>query len=145
MIIIFSLGYTKRIEKETSIEVKNDTVAHVNKKLSPAVLLGIFTLFFFFVSVIVMLTSSALAIQQLGLAHSEPLSLALAVAGILGSISFIFYGQIHKLFKNFTPVLACVLGFIGYLILLAATNMLVFFIGLVFVSISMIVDVKSIY
>lgn len=139
MIIIFSLGYTKRIEKETSVEVKNDTVAHVNKKLSPAVLLGIFTLFFFFVSVIVMLTSSALAIQQLGLAHSELLSLALAVSGILGSISFIFYGQIHKLFKNFTPVLACILGFIGYLILLAAPNMLVFFIGLVFVSVSMIV------
>ena len=86
-----------------------------------------------------MLTSSALAIQQLGLAHSELLSLALAVSGILGSISFIFYGQIHKLFKNFTPVLACILGFIGYLILLAAPNMLVFFIGLVFVSVSMIV------
>lgn len=135
---LFILGY--RNAKEESIEAATAPSNVISMKQLPLnVSLGILTLFLFFTSLMVIITSSSLLIQELALPNQGFLSTALAIASISSGLISLAFGRISQILKRFTPVVVIVVAMIGFFTITLAPTMTIFFIGLVVVYFSNLV------
>lgn len=142
-LILFMLGYTSKMEKETTVKKKN--TAHINSKekkhakISGLIYVAFVMLFLYFAAFMVEATASALVIQQNNLANQGALSIEIAVAGLIGAVISMGYSRIFKVLKHFTPVVAIACGAVGFIICSQAANMTIFFVGLLFMMISSLI------
>lgn len=96
-------------------------------------------LFLFFSAFMVEATASALVIQQNHLANQGMLSTEIAIAGLVGAVISMGYAHIFKVLKNFTPVVAVALGSVGFIVCSQASNMTIFFLGLLLMMASSLI------
>lgn len=142
-LILFMLGYTSKMEKETTVKKKN--TAHINSKekkhakIPGLIYVAFVMLFLYFAAFMVEATASALVIQQNNLANQGALSIEIAVAGLIGAVISMGYSRIFKVLKHFTPVVAIACGAVGFIICSQAANMTIFFVGLLFMMISSLI------
>lgn len=142
-LILFMLGYTSKMEKETTVKKKN--TAHINPKekkhakIPELIYVAFVMLFLYFAAFMVEATASALVIQQNNLANQGALSIEIAVAGLIGAVISMGYSRIFKVLKHFTPVVAIACGAVGFIICSQAANMTIFFVGLLFMMISSLI------
>lgn len=142
-LILFMLGYTSKMEKETTVKKKN--TAHINSKekkhakIPGLIYVAFVMLFLYFAAFMVEATASALVIQQDNLANQGALSIEIAVAGLIGAVISMGYSRIFKVLKHFTPVVAIACGAVGFIICSQAANMTIFFVGLLFMMISSLI------
>lgn len=142
-LILFMLGYTSKMEKETTVKKKN--TAHINlkekkhAKIPGLIYVAFVMLFLYFAAFMVEATASALVIQQNNLANQGALSIEIAVAGLIGAVISMGYSRIFKVLKHFTPVVAIACGAVGFIICSQAANMTIFFVGLLFMMISSLI------
>ena len=142
-LILFMLGYTSKMEKETTVKKKN--TAHINSKekkhakIPGLIYVAFVMLFLYFAAFMVEATASALVIQQNNLANQGALSIEIAVAGLIGAVISMGYSRIFKVLKHFTPVVAIACGDVGFIICSQAANMTIFFVGLLFMMISSLI------
>lgn len=142
-LILFMLGYTSKMEKETTVKKKN--TAHINPKekkhakIPGLIYVAFVMLFLYFAAFMVEATASALVIQQNNLANQGALSIEIAVAGLIGAVISMGYSRIFKVLKHFTPVVAIACGAVGFIICSQAANMTIFFVGLLFMMISSLI------
>ncbi|GAA0037986.1 MFS transporter [Lactobacillus amylovorus] len=142
-LILFMLGYTSKMEKETTVKKKN--TAHINSKekkhakIPGLIYVAFVMLFLYFAALMVEATASALVIQQNNLANQGALSIEIAVAGLIGAVISMGYSRIFKVLKHFTPVVAIACGAVGFIICSQAANMTIFFVGLLFMMISSLI------
>ncbi|MCP0887769.1 MFS transporter [Ligilactobacillus sp. WILCCON 0076] len=137
IIILFSIGYNKDVEK--SIVATNREKASVEsgkkeKKLPLKAFLAIILAFLYFNAIMALSTDSGLAIAQLKLSNSGMLSTGLAIAGIVGGFITMLYGPIYKVLKHYTPVVIMFMGTIGFIGMAYSKNMWMFSIFMVIVS-----------
>ncbi len=138
--ILFLFLFVYRNVNEKPVKTTQpSTTATKRRKLPLSVTLGILTLFLFFISLMVVITSSALLIQELALTNQGFLSTALAIAGIFSSLVALAFGQITKLLKRFTPVVVISFAMVGFFTITLAPTMTVFFIGLLVVYLANLV------
>lgn len=141
-LILFMLGYTSKMEKETTIESaqpKEKNQSTKRAKIPASIYVAFLMLFLYFSAFMVEATASALVIQQNHLANQGMLSTEIAVAGLIGALISMAYARIFKVLKNFTPVVAMVLGALGFIICSQASNMTIFFIGLLLMMVSSLI------
>lgn len=141
-LILFMLGYTSKMEKETTIESaqpKEKNQSTKRAKIPASIYVAFLMLFLYFSAFMVEATASALVIQQNHLANQGMLSTEIAVAGLVGALISMAYARIFKILKNFTPVVAISLGAVGFIVCSQATNMTIFFIGLLLMMISSLI------
>lgn len=139
-LILFMMGYTPKMEKETTIGTNNDvakndqTKKHI--KLSGLIYIAFLMLFLYFSAFMVEATASALVIEQNHLANQNALSTEIAIAGLIGAVISMAYSRIFKVLKHFTPAVAVACGAIGFIICSKAANMIIFFFGLLLIMIA---------
>lgn len=142
-LILFMMGYTSRMEKDTTIKsLKDEHVDNKNgakAKIPGLIYVAFFMLFLFFSAFMVEATASALVIQQNNLANQGALSTEIAIAGLIGALISMAYSRLFKVLKHFTPVVAVGFGAVGFIISSQASNMLVFFIGLLFMMVATLI------
>lgn len=141
-LILFMMGYTSKMEKETTIEKSgskkiNQTSKHA--KIPASIYVAFVMLFLYFSAFMVEATASALVIQQNHLTNQGMLSTEIAIAGLAGAVISMAYARIFKILKNFTPVVAVALGSVGFIVCSQASNMTIFFIGLLLMMISSLI------
>ncbi|MBP2058456.1 MFS family permease [Lactobacillus colini] len=141
-LVLFMISYTSKMEKSTTVETSKTATTGQEKdhaKIPAVIYVAFFMLFLFFTAFMVEATASALVIAQNKLANQGMLSTEIAVAGLIGALISMAYSRIFKVFRHFTPVLGVVVGGIGFLICSSASNMIIFFIGLLCMMISSII------
>lgn len=137
-LILFMLGYTSKMEKETIIDKKENSNSKNEKhaKIPALIYVAFFMLFLYFTAFMVEATASALVIQQNHLANQGLLSTEIAVAGLIGAVISMGYAKIFKVLKHFTPVVSVACGAIGFIVCSQAINMTIFFVGLLLMMVS---------
>lgn len=141
-LILFMIGYTSKMEKQTTVKTQKSSNNGSGKKharIPGLIYVAFLMLFLFFVAFMVEATASALVIQQNHLANQGMLSTEIAIAGLIGALISMAYSRIFKVLKHFTPAVAIALGAIGFIICSRASNMIIFFIGLLFMMIANLV------
>lgn len=95
-LILFMMGYTSKMEKETTIDKKENSNSKNEKhaKIPALIYVAFFMLFLFFTAFMVEATASALVIQQNHLANQGLLSTEIAVAGLIGAVISMGYAKI---------------------------------------------------
>ena len=141
-LILFMMGYTPKMEKETTLEkssTKEQKQRSKHAKIPASIYVAFLMLFLYFSAFMVEATASALVIQQNHLANQGMLSTEIAIAGLVGALISMAYARIFKVLKNFTPVVAISLGTVGFIVCSQAPNMTIFFIGLLLMMISSLI------
>ena len=142
-LILFMLGYTSNMEKETTAEKKSNANTASKKKkhakIPGLIYVAFVMLFLYFAAFMVEATASALVIQQNNLANQGALSAEIAVAGLIGAVISMGDSRIFKVLKHFTPVVAIACSAVGFIICSQAANMTIFFVGLLFMMISSLI------
>lgn len=135
-IVLFMTSYTSKMEKATSIKVEPTATKNSSAKAKiPAKIYVTFVLLFlFFAAFMVMSTAGALTIAEHHLSNQNWLSTEFAIAGLLGAGISMLYSKIFKAIGHFTPVAAIALAVVGFVILATASNMVIFFIGLLLID-----------
>lgn len=138
IIILFSMGYTKNVEKQIQVKQQAEKAKSEKEKktrnLPILAMIAILMSFVYFNAIMPQQTDTALVLQQLNMSHQEFFSTALALAGIVGAFITALYGKIYKLFKHYTPAFAMALGIIGYFGILHSSNMVMFTIFMMIIS-----------
>lgn len=98
-----------------------------------------FMLFLYFSAFMVEATASALVIQQNHLANQGMLSTEIAIGGLIGAVISMGYSKIFKVLRNYTPVVTTICGALGFVICSQASNMAIFFIGLLLMFVSSLI------
>lgn len=141
VLILFLTGYPKNSNQDTenldssSKEIQQEKLS-LSHTFSISVVLGILTLFLFFISVMSLYTTSALAIQELDLANQDSLSTLLAIGGIISSLFAMIYGKINQMLGKITPVVCTFIGICGMFLLTISSSMTMFFIGIILTLVS---------
>lgn len=141
-LILFMMGYTPKMEKETTLEnssTKEQKQRSKHAKIPASIYVAFLMLFLYFSAFMVEATASALVIQQNHLANQGMLSTEIAIAGLVGALISMAYARIFKVLKNFTPVVAVSLGAVGFIVCSQAFNMTIFFIGLLLMMVSSLI------
>ncbi len=140
-LILFMMGYTRKMEAATTVEAvhKNNEKGKSKVKIPVRIYVAFLMLFLFFAAFMVEATGSALVIQENQLANQGVLSTEIAIAGFIGAVISMGYSKIYKLLHSFTPVVSTIGGIIGFIICSSASNMIIFFIGLIFMMISSLI------
>ena len=140
-LILFMMGYTRKMEAATTVEAvhKNNEKGKSKVKIPVRIYVAFLMLFLFFAAFMVEATGSALVIQENQLANQGVLSTEIAIAGLIGAVISMGYSKIYKLLHSFTPVVSTIGGIIGFIICSSASNMIIFFIGLIFMMISSLI------
>lgn len=140
-LILFMMGYTRKMEIATTVkEVHKTNDRNKSKaKIPVRIYVAFLMLFLFFAAFMVEATGSALVIQENQLANQGVLSTEIAIAGLIGAVISMGYSKIYKLLHSFTPVVSTIGGIIGFIICSSASNMIIFFIGLIFMMISSLI------
>ncbi len=143
IIILFALNYTSKTEN--AIKTEQAKVIAKNKqekKTMNAPVMAIVAIILsglYFVAIMPQQTDTAMALQQMNVPGQAFFSTSLALAGIVGALITALYGRIYKVLKFYTPVLAMVMGIIGYMGVLHSSNMIVFTISMMIISGSSII------
>lgn len=141
-LILFMMGYTPKMEKETTLEnssTKEQKQRSKHAKIPASIYVAFLMLFLYFSAFMVEATASALVIQQNHLANQGMLSTEIAIAGLVGALISMAYARIFKVLKNFTPVVAVSLGAVGFIVCSQAFNMTIFFVGLLLMMVSSLI------
>ena len=129
------------MESATTVKSVNNinSKSESKVKIPVRIYVAFLMLFLFFAAFMVEATGSALVIQQNQLANQGVLSTEIAIAGLIGAVISMCYSRIYKLLHSFTPVVSTIGGIIGFIICSSASNMIIFFIGLIFMMISSLI------
>lgn len=141
-LILFMSGYTRKMEKQTTVEkvdTKSNKVEKKHVKIPGRIYIAFFLLFLYFAAFLVESTASALVIQQNQLANQGILSTEIAIAGLIGAVISMGYSRIYKVFHDYTPVITTISGALGFIVCSQASNMAIFFIGLILMFISSLI------
>lgn len=143
-LILFMMGYTRKMEKDTTVaktETKTTTNTSSKKhaKIPGMIYVAFFMLFLYFSAFMVEATASALVIQQNKLPNQGVLSTEIAVAGLIGALISMGYSRIFKLLHSYTPVVTTICGALGFIVCSQASNMIIFFIGLLLMFVSSLI------
>lgn len=142
-LVLFMMGYTRKMEKDTTVvkaETKTaDAEPKKRAKIPAMIYVAFLMLFLYFSAFMVEATASALVIQQNKLANQGILSTEIAIAGLIGAVISMGYSKIFKVLHRYTPVVTTICGAIGFIIASQATNMGIFFIGLLFMFVSSLI------
>lgn len=135
-IVLFMTSYTSKMEKATSIKVEPTATKNssAKAKIPVKIYVTFVLLFLFFAAFMVMSTAGALTIAEHHLSNQNWLSTEFAIAGLLGAGISMLYSKIFKAIGHFTPVAAIALAVVGFVILATASNMVIFFIGLLLID-----------
>lgn len=131
-LILFMVSYTPKMEKATTVKTMEADKSKSKKHAKiPAMIYGTFCmLFLFFAAYMVVSTASALVIQENNLTNQGWLSTEFSIAGLIGAGYSAAYSKIFKVLKHYTPVVAVAIASVGFLIMANASNMVIYFIGL---------------
>lgn len=140
-LILFMMGYTRKMEVATTVKEvhKINDRSKSKVKIPVRIYVAFLMLFLFFAAFMVEATGSALVIQENQLANQGVLSTEIAIAGLIGAVISMGYSKIYKLLHSFTPVVSTIGGIIGFIICSSASNMVIFFIGLIFMMIACLI------
>lgn len=141
-LILFIMGYTRKMERQTTVEKTANTESTSVKKhakIPGMIYIAFFMLFLYFSAFMVEATASALVIQQNHLTNQGILSTEIAIGGLIGAVISMGYSKVFKLLHNYTPVVTTIFGALGFVICSQASNMAIFFIGLLFMFVSSLI------
>lgn len=141
-LILFMMGYTRKVESQTTVTKTTSSAKTSEKKhakIPGMIYVAFFMLFLYFSAFMVEATASALVIQQNHLANQGMLSTEIAIGGLIGAVISMGYSKIFKVLRNYTPVVTTICGALGFVICSQASNMAIFFIGLLLMFVSSLI------
>ncbi|MHA5097089.1 MFS transporter [Oenococcus oeni] len=142
---LFIVGYTNKSQPNSqekaplpNIDEKNKMQSD-NKHLPVLVIIGMLTLFVYFVALMSLLTNSALALKQLNVPNAGLLGTAMAICGLISAGFVALYGPLFKFFKHALPIIVMILAAIGMIGLANVTNMVMYTIWALLVNSSALI------
>lgn len=142
-LVLFAIGYTHNVDVQIKANEykarRSQKTKTIMQRIPLIVPVSACFLFLFLASGCVMFTTSAMAIEELHLKGAGFLALALTISGLVSGVCTMFFGKLHRVLHGWLPVIAAVIGGLGYLWASVAQNMVIFTFCLAMVGVAFFV------